>query len=103
VADGFVRLRAAIIRAKSYRDELDQNGKVLMTSARRRRRRTHSTPSDVLVGPNGDVFVADGMATKPTAHRKIRQTGKFLKAWGKPGAGPGEFNEPHGLWTARGR
>jgi sugar lactone lactonase YvrE len=82
--------------------KLDQNGKVLMTLGTPGVAGTDEThfnaPSDVLVGPNGDVFVADGHGDKTNGRIvKFDKTGKFLKAWGKPGAGPGEFNEPHGL------
>ena len=28
---------------------------------------------------------------------KLNKDGKFIKAWGKKGSGPGEFDTPHGL------
>ena len=54
--------------------------------------------SDVLVAPDGSIFVADGHSDK-TNNRilKYDRNGKFLLSWGKLGAGPGEFNAPHGL------
>ncbi len=60
---------------------------------------THfNAPSDILVAPNGDIFVADGHGEKTNARIvKFDKSGKFIKAWGKEGTGPGEFNEPHGL------
>jgi DNA-binding beta-propeller fold protein YncE len=60
---------------------------------------THfNAPSDVLIAPNGDIFVADGHGEKTNARIvKFDKSGKFIKAWGKEGTGPSEFNEPHGL------
>jgi len=57
-----------------------------------------NSPSDVLVAPNGDIFVADGHGGDTNARIvKFAKDGKFIKAWGKKGAGPGEFNVPHRL------
>jgi hypothetical protein len=59
---------------------------------------TFNQPSDVLVAPNGDIFVADGHS--PTSNARIvkfTKDGKFIKQWGKHGAGPGEFETPHAL------
>lgn len=57
-----------------------------------------NSPSDVLVAPNGDVFVADGHGGDTNARIvKFSRDGTFIKAWGKKGAGPGEFNVPHTL------
>jgi DNA-binding beta-propeller fold protein YncE len=59
---------------------------------------TFNRPSDVLVGPTGDVFVADGHGGSSNARVvKFTAGGKFIKAWGKKGSGPGEFDTPHGL------
>jgi sugar lactone lactonase YvrE len=62
-------------------------------------------PSDVVVGPTGDIFVADGHDTGSNMRIvKFTKDGKFSKTWGKPGAGPGEFNVPHGLaFDSKGR
>jgi DNA-binding beta-propeller fold protein YncE len=55
-------------------------------------------PSDVLVAPNGDIYVADGHGEK-TNDRIVKYSpdGKFITAWGHHGAEPGEFDVPHGL------
>jgi DNA-binding beta-propeller fold protein YncE len=55
-------------------------------------------PSDVLVAPNGTIFVADGHGEK-TNDRMVKYSpdGKFLMTWGHHGSGQGEFNVPHGL------
>jgi DNA-binding beta-propeller fold protein YncE len=59
---------------------------------------TFNMPSDVLVAPNGDIFVADGHGEKTNARIvKFTSDGKFIKAWGKEGAAPGEFDVPHSL------
>src|ERR1700724_3409879 len=57
-----------------------------------------NAPSDVVVAPNGDIFVADGHGEKTNARIvKLSKDGKFIKAWGKAGKGPGEFDVPHGI------
>lgn len=62
-------------------------------------------PSDVAVAPNGDIFVADGHdAGSNMRIVKYTADGRFIKAWGRPGSGPGEFNVPHGLaFDSKGR
>jgi len=66
---------------------------------------TFSGPSDVVVAPNGDIFVADGhIAMSNGRVVKFSKDGKFVKAWGKLGSGPGEFNVPHSIaMDSRGR
>jgi sugar lactone lactonase YvrE len=55
-------------------------------------------PSDVLVASNGDVFVADGHGGASNARIvKFSAEGTFIKAWGKKGSAPGEFDTPHSL------
>jgi DNA-binding beta-propeller fold protein YncE len=57
-----------------------------------------NSPSDVLVAPNGEIFVADGHGGDTNARiMKFAKDGTFIKAWGKKGAGPAEFNVPHRL------
>jgi DNA-binding beta-propeller fold protein YncE len=61
-----------------------------------------NSPSDVLVAPNGDVFVADGHGDFPVPKTndrivKYSKDGKFIKTWGHHGSGQGEFDVPHGL------
>ena len=59
---------------------------------------TFNAPSDVITNANGDIFVADGHGDMTNARIvKFDKTGKFIKAWGTPGSGQGQFNEPHGL------
>lgn len=56
---------------------------------------TFDAPADVIVGAHGDIFVADGHRNNRVV--KFSKDGKFIKAWGKLGAGPGDFNQPHAL------
>jgi hypothetical protein len=57
-----------------------------------------NSPSDVLVAPNGDIFVADGHGGDSNARIvKFAKDGTLLMTWGKKGSGPGEFNVPHTL------
>ena len=62
-------------------------------------------PTDVVVAPNGDIFVTD-------SHRnglnnrivKFTKDGKYIKEWGRKGAGRGELSEPHTIaMDSRGR
>jgi len=82
--------------------KLSPDGKVLMTLGTPGEAgnddKHFNAPSDVVVAPNGDIFVADGHGDKTNARIvKFDKNGKFIKAWGKEGTGPGEFNVPHGL------
>jgi len=55
-------------------------------------------PCDVAVAANGDIFVADGHGGDTNARVvKFSKDGKFIKAWGKKGSGPGEFDTLHRL------
>jgi len=64
-------------------------------------------PNDVLVAPNGDIYVADGHSSADTANARIlkfSKDGTLLASWGKKGSGPGEFDQPHALaMDSRGR
>ena len=59
---------------------------------------TFTKPSDVLVAPNGDIFVADGHdAGGNNRIVKLSSDGTFIKAWGSVGSEHGEFRDPHAL------
>jgi streptogramin lyase len=65
-----------------------------------------SGPCDVVIAQNGDIFVADGHMADVPVNRimKFSKDGKFIKAWGKRGSGPGEFDTPHSIsMDSRGR
>jgi hypothetical protein len=78
------------------------DGKVLMTLGHKgvpgNGNDSFNQPSDVAVAANGDIFVADGHGGKSNDRIvKLSKDGKFIKAWGKHGAGQGEFDTPHGI------
>jgi secreted PhoX family phosphatase len=64
-------------------------------------------PNDVLVAPNGDIYVAEGHSSSATANARILKfdrTGKLLHTFGAKGSGPGQFDQPHALaMDSRGR
>jgi DNA-binding beta-propeller fold protein YncE len=96
------------------------DGKILMTLGKPgvgvRGTDTFNQPNDVVLAPNGEIFVADGHDTPANSADsklggnvdprivKFTKDGKFIKAWGKSGKGPGEFDGLHGLaLDSRGR
>ena len=74
--------------------KFNQDGKLLMTLGKPGDAGSEpdhfNEPSDILVAPNGDIFVADGHGGPKTNNRivKFDKDGKFIKEWGKKGRGP---------------
>lgn len=59
---------------------------------------TFRQPSDVLVAPNGDIFVADGHGAGGNNRIvKLSSDGQFIKEWGGTGEADGQFRDPHAL------
>lgn len=59
-----------------------------------------SQPNDVLVAPDGSIFVAEGHSSAATANARILKfdkDGHFLTAWGTWGHGPDQMDQPHAL------
>jgi DNA-binding beta-propeller fold protein YncE len=57
-----------------------------------------NSPSDVVVAPNGDVFVADGHNENGNNRiMKFSKDGKLIKTWGKTGYAPSEFRAIHAI------
>jgi len=93
--------------------KMTQDGKVLLTLGKKGvagpGTDEFDAPTEVAIAPNGDIFVADGHTGGGTAVGNARivkfdKNGKFIKAWGKKGMGPGEFDLPHTLvFDSRGR
>lgn len=55
-------------------------------------------PSDVLVAPDGSIFVVDGHGAGGNNRvMKYDSNGRFLMTWGSTGAEAGEFRDPHAL------
>jgi len=82
--------------------KFNQDGKLLMTLGKPgvagTTQDTFNAPSDILVAPNGDIFIADGHGGDTNARIvKFTKDGKFIKEWGKKGKAPGEFDVPHNL------
>jgi DNA-binding beta-propeller fold protein YncE len=87
--------------------KLDQQGKVLMTLGTKGQRgewndatRLLNEPNDVVIGPNGDIFVAQGHTPGANGDPRIfkfDKEGKFIKSWGGKGKEPGKFDVAHGL------
>jgi len=77
-------------------------------------------PNDVVVGPDGSIYVSDGhdgqgMTTNAAIAEGLKRgatariskfspDGKFIKSWGKIGVRHGEFRTPHAMvFDSRGR
>ena len=55
-------------------------------------------PSDMLVAPDGHIFIADGHdAGGNNRIVKLAPDGSFVTAWGETGTGVGQFRDPHAL------
>lgn len=52
-------------------------------------------PTDVVVAPNGDIFVTEGHGEGNNRVVKFTADGEFILAWGGTGSAPGQFNAPH--------
>jgi hypothetical protein len=56
-------------------------------------------PSDLVVAPNGDLYIADGHIAKESNGRIVHldKNGKFIEYFGTKGSGPGQFDCPHSI------
>ena len=52
-------------------------------------------PTDVTWDPEGNIFFSDGYINSRVA--KYDKNGRWVKSWGTPGKGEGEFNTPHSI------
>jgi DNA-binding beta-propeller fold protein YncE len=98
IADGMAKSgkRGEVVR------KYDRNGKLLLTIGEFGVPGTdpyHFTAvSDVIVGPDGSIYVADGHDAKTNGRvLKYDRNGRFILQWGKVGAEPSDFNPPHGF------
>jgi len=55
---------------------------------------TADQPSDISVGPKGDVYLVDGVNNRVLV---LNSRGKIKFSFGKQGTGPGEFKHPLGI------
>jgi streptogramin lyase len=64
-------------------------------------------PNDVLVAPNGDIFVAEGHSSNPGSTARVlkfSKDGKLIKTFGTFGHGTDDLDQPHALaMDSRGR
>ena len=51
--------------------------------------------TDVAWDAAGNTYISDGYVNSRIA--KVDQNGKWLRSWGEPGDGPGEFSVPHSI------
>lgn len=56
-------------------------------------------PTNVAVGPNGNLYVSDGYGNARV--HKFSADGRLLTSWGEPGSGPSQFHVPHGIFVDR--
>jgi DNA-binding beta-propeller fold protein YncE len=54
-------------------------------------------PNDVTFGPAGEIFLVQGHGRAEPKVIKFDQDGNFIRAWGKKGTGPGEFDIAHSI------
>jgi streptogramin lyase len=52
-------------------------------------------PTDVTWDGEGDIFISDGYVNSRVA--EYDKNGEWVRQWGQPGQGPGEFNTPHSI------
>jgi DNA-binding beta-propeller fold protein YncE len=53
--------------------------------------------TDMAWDPAGNTYISDGYINSRVA--KIDKDGNWIKSWGEPGTGPGQFNTPHSIAT----
>jgi DNA-binding beta-propeller fold protein YncE len=84
------------------------DGKLLMTLGKAgggRGTEFFTQPNNLLVAPNGDLFVVEGHSSRPDAQGvppaarvfRFSKDGKLIKAWGQWGSGPDDFDQPHAV------
>ena len=85
------------------------DGRVLMTLGKAGVSSTEpglfDQPTDVAIAANGDIYVSDSHRNgKNNRIQVFARDGKFLRAWGSKGSGPGQISEPHSIaFDSRGR
>jgi len=82
------------------------DGKLLMTLGEPGRagadRNHFDRPTDMVILPNGAIFVTDGYNNRRIIH--FDAAGKYMNQWGQEGTEPGQFALPHSIVAdSRGR
>ncbi len=57
--------------------------------------KTFARPTDVAFDSRGFAYISDGYTN--TRVVKLDPNGNFVKSWGEPGEGPGQFRVPHSI------
>lgn len=53
-------------------------------------------PTNVALGPNGDVYIADGYGLSYI--HQYNAKAEYIRTWGGKGSEPGKLDCPHGIW-----
>ena len=83
--------------------KFNRDGKLLMTLGKPAGGRDPEfffQPNDVLVAPNGDIFVSEGHSSAAGATARVlkfSKDGKLIQSFGKLGKESGDFDQPHAL------
>lgn len=76
-----------------------RDGKLLLTLGVKGERgdddRHFYRPTDIAFASNGDFYISDGYGNSRVV--QFSPDGRFIRAWGRKGTGPGEFNTPHSI------
>ena len=54
-------------------------------------------PTDLTINDEGEVFILVGHGRGTPQLLKFDRMGRFMKKWGGPGTGPGQFDTPHSI------
>ena len=81
--------------------KFSREGKLLMTIGEPGQRgdppRRLTRPSDVLVAPNGEIYIVEAHDQSQNRLTKWAADGTYLETWGEGGYGPKQFRDPHAL------
>ena len=82
--------------------KMNLDGEVLLTIGRMREPGEPEDgllfePTDLTVNADGEVFILVGHGRGTPQLLKYDRQGRFLKKWGGPGTGPGQFDTPHSI------
>ena len=90
--------------------KLSPDGRVLMTLGKEGQASNGADgfdrPTSVAIAPNRDIFVSDGHAPNKFGTARVvkfSKDGRFIKAWGRKGSAPAEFDEPHDIFVGGSR
>jgi sugar lactone lactonase YvrE len=54
-------------------------------------------PSDVLIAPNGEIYIVEAHDQSQNRITKWAADGTYIETWGETGYGPKQFRDPHAL------